>query len=212
MGLPSTSCRRAATGRRLKAGSTCPCGRPRCDAKMTLAPSWSAYEIVGSAARMRVSSVTSPALLSGTLKSTRTNRRLPRIAISRRVALDISSFLSQEPALRNLFASICEIVHQNVIADVFRGGEEGAPTINLSQLVDKALHIIVLAEHEGVDRNAIARTALHFPEGLQQGALRGRVFQTDLAIPNMGGGLAISDQNHLLIHRMLAGQEAGCHL
>src|SRR5215510_15432731 len=115
---------------------------------------------------MRVSSVTSPALLSGTLKSTRTNRRLPRIAMSRRVAFDISSFLSQQPSLRNLFTSIREIVHQNVIANVLRGGKEGTPTIDLGELVDKTLHVIVLAEHKGVDRNALARTTLHFFEGL----------------------------------------------
>ena len=44
--------------------------------RMTRAPSPTSFSIVGSAARMRVSSVTTPSF-TGTLKSTRTSARLP---------------------------------------------------------------------------------------------------------------------------------------
>src|SRR4051812_40861887 len=50
---------------------------------MTRAPLSSRYWIVGSAARMRVSSPTSPSLI-GTLKSTRTSARFPRRSSARR--------------------------------------------------------------------------------------------------------------------------------
>src|SRR5215218_7468744 len=52
-----------------------PLGRPRWEIKSGRAPSLRRYLIVGSARRMRVSSVTSPSL-TGTLKSTRTSTRL----------------------------------------------------------------------------------------------------------------------------------------
>src|SRR5687768_18480758 len=54
-----------------------PFGRPRCDARITRdAPASSACWMVGSDARMRVSSPMTPPL-SGTLKSTRTKTRRP---------------------------------------------------------------------------------------------------------------------------------------
>src|SRR3984957_7463341 len=52
-----------------------PLGRPRCEQRMTLALWRSAYSMVGSVSRMRVSSVMMPSL-SGTLKSTRMRTRL----------------------------------------------------------------------------------------------------------------------------------------
>ena len=62
-GRPSSSLRRAATGRRLISGFGLPFGRPRCDARIThAAPASSAYLIVGSDARMRVSSPMTPLL------------------------------------------------------------------------------------------------------------------------------------------------------
>ena len=45
--------------------------------RTTRAPSATSFWMVGSAARMRVSSVTTPSF-TGTLKSTRTSTRLPR--------------------------------------------------------------------------------------------------------------------------------------
>jgi len=52
-------------------------GRPMCDIRITEPPSASTFLMVGMAARMRVSSVTSPFSLRGTLKSTRMIARLP---------------------------------------------------------------------------------------------------------------------------------------
>src|SRR5512141_249240 len=53
---------------------------------MTRAPDWSRALIVGSAPRMRESSVTLPSA-NGTLKSTRTNTRLSATSTSRMVSL-----------------------------------------------------------------------------------------------------------------------------
>src|SRR5690242_11345655 len=52
--------------------------------------------MVGSAARMRVSSVIAPPSSSGTLKSTRTSTCLPRTSISRTVALFMLQPLTHE--------------------------------------------------------------------------------------------------------------------
>src|SRR5262249_9144507 len=75
-GFSSNSLKRSATGFRLYFGSGLPLGRPRCDARMSRPPCCKTYRIEGSAASMRVSSVTVPSR-SGTLKSTRINTRLP---------------------------------------------------------------------------------------------------------------------------------------
>ena len=54
--------------------------------RMTRAPSSTSFWMVGSAARMRVSSVTAPSF-TGTLKSTRTSTRLPRASSSSMVLI-----------------------------------------------------------------------------------------------------------------------------
>ena len=58
------------------AGSGAPFGRPRCEHRITRAPRSRSAAIVGSAARMRVSSPIAPSC-SGTLKSTRQSTRRP---------------------------------------------------------------------------------------------------------------------------------------
>src|SRR6266540_1470975 len=75
----SSSDRRAAAGSRVSfvRSSGLPFGRPRCDARMTRACACTAYRIVGSAARIRASSVTRPCSSRGTLKSTRMKTRFP---------------------------------------------------------------------------------------------------------------------------------------
>ena len=81
-GRPSNSATFVETDFRLYFGFTCPFGRPRCEARIAVAPCSSAYVIVGSDARMRVSSPTTPFSI-GTLKSTRMNTRFPRRSRSR---------------------------------------------------------------------------------------------------------------------------------
>ena len=54
--------------------------------RMTRAPCVTSFWMVGSAARMRVSSVTAPSF-TGTLKSTRTSTRLPRASSSSMVLI-----------------------------------------------------------------------------------------------------------------------------
>ncbi len=61
---------------RLNSGEGPPQGRPRWLIRMTDAPCASTYWIVGGAARMRLSSVTTPSAI-GTLKSTRHERACP---------------------------------------------------------------------------------------------------------------------------------------
>src|SRR6478735_222131 len=76
-GTPRSSPRRSATGAREYFGSGSPLGRPRCAVTITFAPASVSFFSVGSAARMRPSSVmVVPS--SGTLKSERTRTRLPR--------------------------------------------------------------------------------------------------------------------------------------
>ena len=66
-------------------------GRPRCEATtIARAPRARAWRSVGSAARIRASSLTSPSRPSGTLKSTRTNTRRSRRSRSSIVRLDMA--------------------------------------------------------------------------------------------------------------------------
>lgn len=89
-GLPSSCVSRSATGFRLYSGAGLPLGRPRCDARITVAPCSSANSMVGIAAVMRVSSPITPFLI-GTLKSTRMNTRRPRRSRSRIVSFFTAS-------------------------------------------------------------------------------------------------------------------------
>src|SRR5438270_4593105 len=74
--LSSSIRRRSATGLRLILGFGLPLGRPRCEARISLARLRIAYSRVGRVSRILVSSVTRPSSERGTLKSTRTKRRL----------------------------------------------------------------------------------------------------------------------------------------
>src|SRR4051812_18629249 len=74
--LSSNMRSRSATGFRLILGFGFPLGRPRCEARISFARLRIAYSRVGSVSRILVSSVTRPSSESGTLKSTRTKRRL----------------------------------------------------------------------------------------------------------------------------------------
>ena len=63
-GLPSSSLRRTDTGFRDSSGFTSPLGLPRWEQAITAAPWSSRYWMVGRAARMRLSSVMAPVVLS----------------------------------------------------------------------------------------------------------------------------------------------------
>src|SRR5262249_48793896 len=88
---------RSAAGLRLILGFGFPLGRPRCEARISLARFCKAYSIVGSVSRIRVSSVTRPPPSRGTLKSTRMKTCLSR---SGRSLIDslatLQSFLANE--------------------------------------------------------------------------------------------------------------------
>src|SRR6266511_484200 len=72
-----------------------PFGRPRCEARITRPRALIAYWIVGSAARMRASSVTRPCSSSGTLKSTRMKTRLPARSRASMVFITMASLLRE---------------------------------------------------------------------------------------------------------------------
>src|SRR5436190_16856788 len=88
---------RSAAGLRLIFGLGLPLGRPRCEARISLARFCNAYSMVGSVSRMRVSSVTRPPSSRGTLKSTRMKMRLSRIDRSLIDSLaTLESFLAEK--------------------------------------------------------------------------------------------------------------------
>ena len=99
--------RRSATGFRLMSGFGLPLGRPRCEASTThRAPASSACLIVGSDARMRVSSPMTPPF-SGTLKSTRMKTRSPLRSRSRMVRLATNSVPHRGPGAWSLEPDGC---------------------------------------------------------------------------------------------------------
>ena len=83
---PSSSESLSPTGARRISSTTLPPGLPRCEHSTTTAPRSLRYSIVGSAPRMRESSLMRPSSNS-TLKSTRTSTRLPATSMSRTVRL-----------------------------------------------------------------------------------------------------------------------------
>mmetsp|Transcript_12527 Transcript_12527/g.43499 ORF Transcript_12527/g.43499 Transcript_12527/m.43499 type:complete len:370 (+) Transcript_12527:970-2079(+) len=87
-GQLSSSVRRAATGVRRNLSSGPDLGRPRWDDSITLAPFLVRYSMVGTAARMRVSSVMFRSASRGTLRSARSNTTLPLSSASERSPTD----------------------------------------------------------------------------------------------------------------------------
>src|ERR1700749_4781538 len=103
--VPSSSPSRFATGAIESAGSRSPFGRPRCDIRTSAAPRSRSSSIVGSAARMRVSSATThspPSSLRGTLKSTLTRTRRPFTGALRTLALPNPIYWSNAPLGQDL--------------------------------------------------------------------------------------------------------------
>ena len=66
--------------------------------------------------------------------------------------------------LDDFFSPLGKVIDENIVPDVIGRSEEDPASIDAGQFVDEALHIIVLAEHEGIDRNAVTRAALHLLE------------------------------------------------
>src|SRR6185312_16370349 len=129
--LPRSSARRAPTGSSDSPGVT-PLGRPRCDASTTRAPRLTACTIVGSDARMRESSATPLAGVSGTLKSTRMKTRLPSIG---RSAMDLIMTTRPLLFLAGLQALLRDVLGQLVEA-VGVAGLVVVPGHDLGQLAD----------------------------------------------------------------------------
>src|SRR5581483_4147932 len=80
-----------------------PFGRPRCEASTTRAPRLIACWMVGKEARMRESSATPLAGVSGTLKSTRMNSRFPSMGSS-----EIERIIRLQPFLRDVLGQLVE--------------------------------------------------------------------------------------------------------
>ena len=89
-GLPKSSPKRTAQGLRLPSGSKAPSGRPRWLISTSLPPWSSTCLMLGSAARIRRSSVILPPF-KGTLKSTRMSTVLPLTLMSARVLVAMVS-------------------------------------------------------------------------------------------------------------------------
>ena len=96
--LFSSRSRRLRTGASENPWFTTPLGRPRCEATMMRAPSSMQWLIVGSAARMRVSSTMLWFSSRGTLKSTRIRTSLPLTGTSSTVSFCI---MPRPPAPRS---------------------------------------------------------------------------------------------------------------
>src|SRR6476646_6642136 len=62
-------------------------------------------------------------------------------------------------------------------------------------------------EHEGVDRDPLARAALDLAEGLLDRPPRRRVAELDLAVLAVGGGLAVRDHDDLAIAAVLPAED-----
>src|SRR3712207_4026586 len=74
-----------------------------------------------------------------------------------------------------------DIIHQDVLAEVLRLGEEGAAVVELRDLVDEVGQVIAALQHEGVDRDVVLGAADDLLEGLLDRAVGGRVVEVDAA-------------------------------
>src|SRR5712692_6134153 len=64
------------------------------------------------------------------------------------------------------FGLLVQVVNENVVAQTFGIGEEGATAVDSRDVVDEAHQAVAPFEHERVDAQAFARTAAHFEQRL----------------------------------------------
>src|SRR3990172_4722776 len=107
---------------------------------------------------------------------------------------------------------VADVVHEHVLAEALRRGEEGAAAVDLRHLLDEGRQHRAPLEHEGVDGDALARAALDLSEGFLQGPPRRRVGELRLAALHVRRRLAVGDHDDLLVAALLPAEErAGEH-
>ena len=95
-------------------------------------------------------------------------------------------------------------VDQDVLAEPLGRRVEGAAAVHAGHQRHEVGQGARPLEHERVDGDALLRAALHLAEGLLDRAPRRRVVELDLAVLEVGGRLAVGDDDDLLVDRRVA--------
>src|SRR5262245_63424824 len=109
--------------------------------------------------------------------------------------------------LRDRAALVADVVDQDVLAEAVGAREERAALVDAGQLVDELREHLALLEHEGVDRDALARAALDFLQRLLERAAGRRIGEVGLEALHVGGRLAVGDHDDLLVAALLSPEE-----
>src|SRR3990172_1911509 len=93
---------------------------------------------------------------------------------------------------------VADVIHEHVLAEALRRGEEGAAAVDLRHLLDERRQHRAPLEHEGVDGDALARAALDFLERLLERPPRRRGGELRLAAPHVRRPLPLRGPYDLL--------------
>ena len=97
-----------------------------------------------------------------------------------------------------------QIVDEHVLAEAVGAAVEGAAFVDAGEVVDEAAQHRAVVEHEGVDGDAFAGDPFGFFQSLFGGALTDaaeteRPFAVKPSLPAIGRGLAVGDDDDLLV-------------
>ena len=84
-----------------------------------------------------------------------------------------------------------DVVHQYVLSQFIRGGEEHSALVYLGHLVDKLDQRIVVLQHKGIYCYTLLGAALDLFQGLLDRPVSGGIGKVGVASLHVGGGLAI---------------------
>src|SRR5712691_8786634 len=132
--------------------------------------------------------------------STRTGRRSPPGSLARNDER-LGWSAADEPAAG------ADEVDDDVLAQLLGGGEERTAVVDAGHVLDEAREVRAALQHERVDRDALARAALHFLQRLLKRARHRRIREVGDAVLQVGGGLAVGHHEDLLVATLVPGQQ-----
>src|SRR5260370_13846643 len=100
-----------------------------------------------------------------------------------------------------------DVVEQHVITQPVGAGKESTAAVHPGHLLDERHQVVVVVEHEGVDHDVLAGTALHLEQGLLQGLRQRRIQEYRPLALHLRRPLALGDADHLLVPRLVPVKE-----
>ena len=108
---------------------------------------------------------------------------------------------------------VANVVGEDELSEVVRRGEVGPPPVDLSELLDKISELGIGGQHEGGDDDLLPPAEVDlFQRPVDDLHVQAKGVLVDLSALGDGGGLAVGDQEDLLVGLLLARQQVARQL